>query len=112
MEGDGDGAGFGMPVNDTIKEVVAGERLVARTPDRELFWAAQTPQIFARAFLEKAYKAPPEVLAAATDDASLVERAGGRVKMTPGSTENIKITTPIDIVVAEEVLRRREHPTA
>ena len=105
--GDCDGVVFGLPISDTVKEVGLGSRLVARTPDRSRLWAAQTPQIFKRAMLEKAYGAPADVLAGATDDASLVERIGGWVKMTTGSPENIKITTSEDILVAEEILRRR-----
>lgn len=109
--GDCDGVVFGLPATDTVKEVTAGNRLVARTPDRSLLWTAQTPQMFRRVVLEKAYQAPPEVLAASTDDSSLVEQAGGRVKMVLGSAENIKITTPFDLAVAEEILRRRENLT-
>jgi len=105
--GDCDGVVFGLPVTDTIKEAGINNRLVAGTLDRSRLWAAQTPQIFRRAVLEKAYRVPPLTLAAASDDASLVERAGGLVKMTMGSPENIKITTPADLVVAEEILRRR-----
>lgn len=102
-----DGVVFGIPVTDTIKELAGEGGLVARTPDRTRLWAAQTPQIFSRATLEKAYAQPPEVLVAATDDASLVEMAGGRVRMVEGSPENIKITTPVDLALAEEILRRR-----
>ncbi|MCL4472782.1 MAG: 2-C-methyl-D-erythritol 4-phosphate cytidylyltransferase [Actinobacteria bacterium] len=106
--GDCDGVVFGLPLTDTVKEVGIGTRLITRTPDRSRLWAAQTPQIFKRIKLEKAYRVRPSVLAEATDDSSLVERIGGWMKITPGSPENIKITTPEDIVVAEEILRRRE----
>lgn len=102
-----DGVVFGIPVTDTIKELAGVGGLVARTPARDLLWAAQTPQIFSRATLEKAYAQLPDMLASATDDASLVELAGGRVRMAPGSPENIKITTPVDLALAEEILRRR-----
>lgn len=102
-----DGVVFGIPVIDTIKELASDGGMVARTPDRTRLWAAQTPQIFSRAILEKAYAQPPDVLAAATDDASLVELAGGRVRMAMGSPENIKITTPVDLALAEEILRWR-----
>lgn len=101
-----DGVVFGLPVTDTIKEVGNGV-LVERTPDRSRLWVAQTPQIFRRSILEKAYSLPRELVAAATDDAFLVETVGGRVKMTMGSEENIKITRPLDLVVAEEIIRRR-----
>lgn len=102
-----DGVVFGIPVTDTIKELAGEGGLVARTPDRTLIWAAQTPQIFSRAMLKKAYAQPPGILASATDDASLVELAGGRVRMAAGSPENIKITKPVDLALAEEILRRR-----
>jgi len=104
---DCDGVIFGIPVTDTIKQVGEYTKLVETTPERSRLWSAQTPQIFRRGILEKAFQAPAEVLAVVTDDASLVERAGGRVKMTMGSPENIKITTPMDIIVAEEILRQR-----
>ena len=106
---DCDGIVFGLPVTDTVKEVEAGGRAVESTLDRSRLWAAQTPQIFKREILEEAYRVPDDILARATDDASLVERAGGRVMMTEGSPENIKITRPEDIIVAEEILRRREN---
>jgi len=102
-----DGVVFGIPVTDTIKEVEPGTRIVAATPDRSRLWAAQTPQLFSRSVLERAYDVSNEILADATDDASLVERAGGIVKMVMGSPENIKLTTPMDVLVAEEILRRR-----
>jgi 2-C-methyl-D-erythritol 4-phosphate cytidylyltransferase len=102
-----DGIVFGLPVTDTIKEIEAGSGLVAATPDRERLWQAQTPQLFSREVFEQAYGVAPEVLARATDDAALVERAGGRVKMVMGSRENIKLTEPADIVLAEAILRSR-----
>ncbi|MHB9111962.1 MAG: 2-C-methyl-D-erythritol 4-phosphate cytidylyltransferase [Thermoleophilia bacterium] len=102
-----DGMVFGTPVTDTIKELAGDDGLVVRTPDRSRLWAAQTPQIFGRAILEKAYSQPLDILASATDDASLVELAGGRVRMAAGSSENIKITTQVDLALAEEILKRR-----
>ncbi|MFA5801510.1 MAG: 2-C-methyl-D-erythritol 4-phosphate cytidylyltransferase [Thermoleophilia bacterium] len=110
-DGSCDGVVFGLPVTDTIKEVGINSRLVTRTPDRSRFWAAQTPQIFKRDILEKAYSAAPDALAQATDDASLVERIGGWVRMVPGSRENIKLTDPFDLQLAETILRNREEST-
>jgi 2-C-methyl-D-erythritol 4-phosphate cytidylyltransferase len=78
---------------------------VERTLERSSLWAVQTPQVFRRAALEHALSAPDDVLAAATDDASLVERAGGTVRITPSSAANLKITTPGDMQVAELALR-------
>lgn len=101
-----DGVVFGLPVTDTVKEVGGGV-WIERTLDRSRLWAAQTPQIFRRGVLEKAYNLPAEVIAEATDDAFLVESVGGRVRITMGSEENIKITTRSDLSVAEDILRRR-----
>ncbi len=67
----------------------------------------QTPQVFRRAALERALAVPDEVLAAATDDAWLVERAGGVVRVVAAPRENMKITTPGDLQVAELALRER-----
>jgi 2-C-methyl-D-erythritol 4-phosphate cytidylyltransferase len=93
------------PVTDTIKEAVDGE--VVRTLERSALWSVQTPQVFRRAALERALDVPEEVLAAATDDASLVERNGGVVRIVAAPRENLKITTPGDLQVAELALRER-----
>ena len=94
------------PVSDTIKEVdVSDGRTVTRTLERARLWAVQTPQVFRRAALERALlDAEDETLAAATDDAWLVERAGGRVEVVESSPANFKITTPTDLALAELVL--------
>jgi 2-C-methyl-D-erythritol 4-phosphate cytidylyltransferase len=94
------------PVTDTIKEA-DGERTVTRTLERERLWAVQTPQAFRRAALERALDVEEEVLAAATDDAWLVERAGGTVRVVPGPRENLKVTTALDLRVAELLLADR-----
>lgn len=93
------------PVTDTIKE--ARDGLVTRTLERSGLWAVQTPQVFRRAALERALEAPDEVLAGATDDAWLVERAGGTVRVIAGPRENLKVTTPGDLQIAELALRER-----
>lgn len=95
----------GVPVKDTIKEVDA-EGFVRKTLDRSRLWAIQTPQAFPVKVLRHAHEA---ALAHAhgTDDAMLVERSGVKVQVIMGSYENIKITTPEDLVVAEEILKRR-----
>ena len=67
----------------------------------------QTPQVFRRAALERALEVSADVLAQATDDAWLVERAGGRVVVVETGAENIKITTPLDLRIAELVLAAR-----
>jgi len=96
------------PVSDTIKEVGADGRTVARTLERSKLWAVQTPQVFRRGALERALlDASDEQLAAATDDAWLIEQAGGTVRVVPSSPENIKVTTVGDLHVAELLLSRR-----
>jgi len=94
------------PVTDTIKRADAEGR-VSETLDRGELWAVQTPQAFRAAALARALAAPDEVLAAATDDAALVERAGGSVRVVAGPRENIKITTALDLRLAELLLAAR-----
>ncbi len=101
-----DGVVYGVPATDTVKEADAGG-IVQGTLDRNRIWLAQTPQIFRREALERAYRAPADVLAQATDDAVLVEQSGGRLKMTMGSYENIKLTTPTDMLIAKKILKSR-----
>jgi 2-C-methyl-D-erythritol 4-phosphate cytidylyltransferase len=96
------------PVSDTIKEVGADRRTVQRTLDRTRLWAVQTPQVFRRSALERALLgASDELLAAATDDAWLIERAGGTVQVVESAPANIKITTPTDLRLAELLLSER-----
>jgi 2-C-methyl-D-erythritol 4-phosphate cytidylyltransferase len=101
-----DAAIAAAPVSDTIKEVDASDgRTVSRTLDRARLWAVQTPQVFRRAALERALiGAGDDLLEAATDDAWLVEQAGGRVEVVESSPANIKITTPTDLTLAELLL--------
>ncbi len=94
------------PVADTIKQV-GEDGVVTRTLARASLWAVQTPQVFRRAALQRALSAPDDVLAAATDDAWLVERDGGTVRVVAAPPENLKITTPGDMQVAELALRAR-----
>ncbi len=95
-----------VPVRDTVK--VADKGMVAGTPDRSHLFAAQTPQCFQadliRAALLDAAENAPEV----TDDCLAVERIGGRIALSEGSEENIKITTPLDLRLAALILERRE----
>jgi 2-C-methyl-D-erythritol 4-phosphate cytidylyltransferase len=92
-------------VTDTVKEAGPDRRVVA-TLDRSRLWAVQTPQAFRREALERALAVPSEVLAKATDDAWLVERSGGSVRVVESGPENFKITTPHDLKVAEALLRQ------
>ena len=91
------------PMTDTVKEAGADHRVVA-TLDRSRLWAIQTPQAFRRSALERALDVPDDVLAGATDDAWLVERAGGSVVVVPSTPANFKVTTPHDLRVAELLL--------
>ena len=128
-----DGAIAAAPVSDTIKRVSharggAGQEAKAAfdpsggqdaalavdgTIDRTGLWAAQTPQVFRVEALRRALEADPVAVAAATDEAMLVEAAGGRVLIHPSPAENIKVTTPLDLRVAELLLAQRsaeQHP--
>jgi 2-C-methyl-D-erythritol 4-phosphate cytidylyltransferase len=96
------------PVTDTIKQVsTEGDLRVSATLDRSRLWAVQTPQVFHRPALQWALSASPEQLARATDDATLIEQGGGIVAVMPGPAENFKITTQLDLRVAEMLLSGR-----
>ncbi|MCI8758698.1 MAG: 2-C-methyl-D-erythritol 4-phosphate cytidylyltransferase [Oscillospiraceae bacterium] len=95
-----------VPVKDTIKVVRDGR--VESTPDRALLRAVQTPQVFDAQLLRAALQSAQTLGAEITDDCSAVERLGKEVYLTEGSYENIKITTPEDMLLACELLRRRE----
>jgi 2-C-methyl-D-erythritol 4-phosphate cytidylyltransferase len=95
-------------VSDTIKELEADRRTVNRTLDRSRLWAVQTPQVFRRVALEQALAdASDELLAAATDDAWLIEQAGGVVRVVDAAAQNIKVTTATDLRLAELLLAER-----
>ncbi|MDQ1445556.1 MAG: 2-C-methyl-D-erythritol 4-phosphate cytidylyltransferase [Acidimicrobiaceae bacterium] len=96
-----DGAICAVPVTDTVKRVVDGQ--VAETLDRRHLVAVQTPQAFDAATLRAAHASDAE----ATDDAALVEAAGGRVVVVPGHPHNLKVTNPADLVVAAALLESR-----
>jgi 2-C-methyl-D-erythritol 4-phosphate cytidylyltransferase len=103
---DADAAVAAARVTDTIKEADA-DGAVRRTLDRSTLWAIQTPQAFRRQALVEALAQPDDVLAAATDDAWLVERAGGSVRVVESSPDNLKVTTRLDLRVAELLLAER-----
>jgi len=94
---------LGVPVKATVKRVKAG-LLVDRTVDRANLWEIQTPQVFKTELILKAHKkySKEDV----TDDAALIEKLGRNVRVVPGSDENIKITTSVDLLFAEEIARR------
>jgi 2-C-methyl-D-erythritol 4-phosphate cytidylyltransferase len=111
-----DGAIAAVPVTDTIKRVTSslsdfphgsGENssiVVGETVDRGQLWAAQTPQVFRVEALRRALEADPAQVEAATDEAMLIEAAGGRVLIHPASPDNLKVTTPTDLALAELLL--------
>lgn len=101
-----DGVVAALPLKDTIKEVNK-DGFIKNTPDRELFWCAQTPQTFKKRVLESAFNSAYNDDFFGTDEASFVERIGGKVKIVEGSYENIKITTKEDLLLAEFILRSR-----
>ncbi|MEX1142687.1 MAG: 2-C-methyl-D-erythritol 4-phosphate cytidylyltransferase [Thermoleophilaceae bacterium] len=101
-----DGAVAAAPVTDTIKEADASGR-VLRTLDRGALWAIQTPQVFWTDRLRAALDVDDRALAAATDDAGLVEAAGGTVAIVEAPPENLKVTTRLDLRTAETLLAHR-----
>jgi 2-C-methyl-D-erythritol 4-phosphate cytidylyltransferase len=94
-------------VTDTIKEANVSRR-VLRTPERNRLWAVQTPQAFRAEGLRDAVAAHPDDLGTVTDDAQLIEREGGEVLIHEAPASNLKITTPLDLRVAEILLAERE----
>lgn len=97
-----------VPVTDTVKETDEGDRVLA-TLERRHLWAVHTPQVFRGGELEAALaRVDSEHLARVTDEAQLVEDAGGDVRIFRSHPENIKVTTPVDLTLAELLLARRE----
>lgn len=95
-----------IPVKDTIK-VVDGAKIVRDTPDRSKLWAAQTPQGFEVKLLKQCHEEGREKGWEVTDDAALFEKCGLPVKIVEGEETNLKVTTPVDLSVAEFILRQR-----
>lgn len=94
-----------LPVTDTLKEV-REDGTVAATPDRARFWQAQTPQGFPRAAILDVHRRARAEGVRATDDAALCERYGIEVRVVEGAAENLKVTRPADLAVAEALARR------
>ena len=94
-----------LPVTDTIK-VADDEGKVVSTPDRNTLYAVQTPQVFQANILRAALQSALNDGVTATDDCAAVERLGKEVYLTPGDPENIKITTPFDLIIGETILTR------
>ena len=95
-----------IPVKDTIKRAADG--VVTETPDRSELFAVQTPQVFEADLIRAALQQAVEEDVPLTDDCAAVERLGMKVTLTRGAAENIKITTPSDLAVAEALLQWRE----
>jgi 2-C-methyl-D-erythritol 4-phosphate cytidylyltransferase len=95
-----------VPAISTIKEVHPKTQCVAQTLDRSRLWLIQTPQAFKLSLLSKAHQIKDAHLA--TDDAQLVEKLGQKIKVVAGKYQNIKITTPEDLVVAKALLSLRK----
>jgi 2-C-methyl-D-erythritol 4-phosphate cytidylyltransferase len=106
LEPDWDGAVAAVPMSDTVKEADP-HGTVLRTLDRARLWAVQTPQAFRGGALRSALDADPARVAAATDDASLVEEAGGRVRVVEAPPENLKVTRAADLERAADLLAAR-----
>jgi 2-C-methyl-D-erythritol 4-phosphate cytidylyltransferase len=98
------GALVAIPVRDTIKQVNK-EQLVVSTVPRQDLWLAQTPQTFRVEVIREAHLRAHLLGVTVTDDAALLEWAGGQVKIVPGDTRNFKITTPEDLQLAEALLQ-------
>jgi len=99
----------GVPARDTVK-LVTGDRFVGETPPRDLLWEIQTPQAFRTEIIREAYDRARRESVEATDDAALVERLGTKVKVLEGERTNIKITLPLDLLLAEALIREGRVP--
>ena len=99
-------ASLGTLVTDTIK-TVDDSNIIISTPARSGLRAVQTPQVFEKELYRLAIDGARGDLAEFTDDCALIENLGGEVEIVEGSSENIKLTTPIDIVIAESILKNR-----
>ncbi len=95
-----------VPVKDTIK-IVNDSKIIVDTPDRRNLWAAQTPQGFAVELLKRCHDRGKELGWEVTDDAALFEKCELPVKIVPGEETNLKVTTPVDLAIAEFILRER-----
>ncbi|NET48667.1 MAG: 2-C-methyl-D-erythritol 4-phosphate cytidylyltransferase [Merismopedia sp. SIO2A8] len=96
-----------VPVKDTIKVVTPGTSTIESTPDRSQLWAAQTPQGFHVPTLKDAHEQGKTQQWEVTDDAALFEKCGLSVAIVTGEETNLKVTTPVDLAIAEFILRSR-----
>lgn len=100
-------AALGTPVTDTIK-VINADGVVQSTPDRSEMWAVQTPQVFEKDLYKRAMGNAVVSGLEVTDDCSMVEAIGEKVRIICGEYSNIKLTTPVDITIAEALLSKRK----
>lgn len=103
-----------IPVKDTIKiaqpqKETSGIQWIQSTPERNRLWAAQTPQGFALPLLAQAHQQAVAEGWQVTDDAALFEKVGWRVALVEGEEMNLKITTPLDMIMAERILEEQTH---
>ncbi len=98
---------LGVKVKDTIK-IADCDGFISETPDRNSLWQIQTPQCFKTEDIIKFHESAKEKGLTLTDDCALAEECGQRVKIIEGSDENIKVTTPFDMVLASEIIKRRK----
>ncbi|MBD2088878.1 2-C-methyl-D-erythritol 4-phosphate cytidylyltransferase [Microcoleus sp. FACHB-1515] len=96
-----------VPVKDTIKLVESGSLQIAQTIDRSRLWAAQTPQGFEVEKLRRCHAQAEQQHLEVTDDAALFEHFGLPVQIVPGEDTNLKVTTPVDLAIAEYILQQR-----
>jgi 2-C-methyl-D-erythritol 4-phosphate cytidylyltransferase len=99
-----------IPVKDTIKVVDSQTMVITDTPDRRHLWAAQTPQGFSVRAIQQCHRQGQSQGWNVTDDAALFERCGLPVVIVPGEETNLKVTTPMDLTIAEHILRQRLQP--
>ncbi len=100
------GAILGVPVKDTIKRIDSKNQILS-TPVRSELWQAQTPQIFRRTILLKAYMNARRSGVVGTDDASLVEMIGGDIRVVEASRDNFKLTYPLDFKIAKLLIEEK-----
>jgi 2-C-methyl-D-erythritol 4-phosphate cytidylyltransferase len=105
--GDAVGVIAAVPVKDTIKVVHPTSQQIISTPDRRQLWAAQTPQGFDVPILRQCHEQGQRQGWEVTDDAALLEQCGLPVKILEGEETNLKVTTPVDLAIAEFILRQR-----
>ena len=101
---DSDGAVVAHPAIDTLKVMENG--VIVGTPDRSVFWNAQTPQVFRAGIYRRAHAAALSDGFVGTDDSSLIERLGGRILVVEGKRDNIKLTVPEDYEILEAAVRK------